>query len=533
MKLSFIGAAHEVTGSATLLEAGGIRMLVDCGLEQGHDIYENCELPVAPADIDCVLLTHAHIDHSGKIPYLVSKGFKGKIYATEATRRLCRIMLLDSAHIQELEAEWRNRKASRSGEPPYTPLYTAADAERAVSLIRSTGYDTPLEIARGVEIRFIDAGHLLGSASIEVSVNEGGKETVILFSGDIGNENIPLIRDPQKPERADYVVVESTYGTRLHGERPDYISQFTSILQSTLERGGNLVIPAFAVGRTQEILYLIRIIKERGLIINHASFPVYLDSPLAIEATNLYTDDLSPYYDEETLDLMAAGINPVKFEGLNLSVTSDESRLINHDKTPKIIISASGMCEAGRIRHHLKHNLWRAESTVLFVGYQAEGSLGRIIQEGAKTVKLFGESITVNARIETLNGISGHADQRILLGWLGNLASPPLKVFVNHGSDAVTDEFAAIVRDTLGYTSEAPFCGAEYDLAGGGRLLVPGNSVRIQKKPESGRPSAVFERLLAAVRRLAAVAEKNRGGANKDLSKFASQVSSLADKWDR
>ena len=533
MKLSFIGAAHEVTGSATLLEACGLRMLIDCGLEQGLDIYENCDLPLNPSDIDCVLLTHAHIDHSGKLPYLVSLGFKGAIYTTEATRRLCHIMLLDSAHIQELEAEWRNRKAARSGDKPYTPLYTAKDAERAVSLMRTCGYYKPIEIAPGVTVRFIDAGHLLGSASIEVTVCEGAKETVILFSGDVGNENIPLIRDPHKPERADYVVVESTYGNRLHGERPDYLSQFTSIIQSTLDRGGNLVIPAFAVGRTQEILYLIRIIKERGLVRGHDGFPVFLDSPLAIEATNIFTADLSDYFDEETLTLIREGINPIKFDGLKIAVTSDESRQINFDKTPKIIISASGMCEAGRIRHHLKHNLWRSDSTILFVGYQTEGSLGRIIQDGAESVKLFGETIAVHAKIETLHGVSGHADRRILLEWLGNLKTPPVKVFVNHGNDTVCDEFAATITEQLGYATEAPYSGAEYDLLAGGKLVALGNRVKKVQKAQVSRANAVYERLLASARRLLSVVEKNRGGANKDLAKFTNQIDALADKWDR
>ncbi len=532
MKLSFLGAAHEVTGSSTMVEALGKRILIDCGLEQGPDIYENCDCPENPSEIDCILLTHAHIDHSGKIPHLVANGFRGSIHSTEATEKLCRIMLLDSAHIQELEAEWRNRKAARSGEPPYKPLYTTEDAERTLTLFKSYYYGERVDISEGISARFIDAGHLLGSASVELTIREGGEQTVILFSGDVGNINQPLIRDPQNPEAADYVVIESTYGGRLHGERPDYLGQFTRILRETFERGGNVVIPSFAVGRTQELLYLIRVIKERGLVDNHPDFPVWLDSPLAIEATNIYTDDMAGYYDDETLALLHAGINPIKFPGLNLSVTSNESKLINEDKTPKVIISASGMCEAGRIRHHLKHNLWRSESTVVFVGYQAEGSLGRIIQDGARSVKLFGEQISVRAKIETLVGVSGHADENTLLEWLGNIKKTPRLVFVNHGSDEVCDEFAERITEKLGFPTEAPYNGAIYDLAEGRRIYI-GNTEKIKRAPAARRASSAFARLLAAGQRLMAVIEENREGANRDLSKFASQINSLSDKWKR
>lgn len=532
MKLTFLGAAREVTGSSTLLEACGKNILIDCGLEQGPDIYENCDCPVNPADIDFILLTHAHIDHSGKLPYLVVNGFSGPIYSTEATRRLCGIMLLDSAYIQGLEAEWRNRKAARSGEPPYTPLYTVADVEKTLPLFESCRYEQQVTISDGIVARFLDAGHLLGSASVELTITEGGKSTVLLFSGDLGNVDRPLLRNPTKPKFADYVVIEATYGDRTHGERPDYIGQLTEIIQSTLDRGGNVVIPAFAVGRTQEILYLIRYIKDQRLISGHGDFPVWLDSPLAIEATNIYTDDMTEFFDAETLELVRAGINPVIFPGLMLSVTSDESRKINEDKTPKIIISASGMCEAGRIRHHLKHNLWRRESTVLFVGYQAEGSLGRIIQDGARKVKLFGEQIAVNARIETLRGISAHADLGILLDWLGSLSPAPRRVFVNHCNDEVCEVFAKSVTDKLGFAAEAPYNGAEYDLAAD-RLVVPGNMIKIKKKTGAARSSAAFERLLAEGRRLLEVIERNRGGANKDLAKFANQINALSDKWDR
>jgi metallo-beta-lactamase family protein len=534
MKLTFLGAAHEVTGSCTLIEALGKHILVDCGMEQGEDIYENCELPIAPGDIDAICLTHAHIDHSGKLPAMVSLGYEGPIYATEATARLCGIMLRDSAHIQEFEAQWRNRKAQRSGEEPYEPMYTMADAERTIELFSSYGYGEEIEIFNGITIRFYDAGHLLGSSCILISAEENGKRTSVLFSGDLGNRMRPLIRDPQDPPYADYVVIESTYGDRLHGERPDYISQLTDIMQATFDRGGNVVIPSFAVGRTQELLYLIRIIKERGMIKYHDGFPVYVDSPLAVEATNIYSGEMKDYYDDETLELLAKGINPIHFPDLKLSLTSADSRAINDDYEPKVIISASGMCEAGRIRHHLKHNLWREDSTVLFVGYQTEGTIGRKLLNGTPSVRLFGEEITVNCNIQMIEGISGHADRDMLLSWLANMPKPPKKVFVNHGGDDVCDHFANRVYEELGYFSAAPYSGDVFDLDTG-ECIEKARVVRIPKKSNAARKraNAVFEKLLLAGRRLLSVIEQNRGGANKDLAKFTSQIDALCEKWER
>lgn len=534
MKLTFIGAAHEVTGSCTLISIGTKNILVDCGMEQGIDTYENADLPVLPIDIDAILLTHAHIDHSGKIPAMVASGYNGPIYSTVATHRLCEIMLRDSAHIQEFEAKWRSRKAKRAGEDEYSPIYTMADAEKALSLFESYSYNEEIEISKGVTISFLDAGHLLGSSSIYVKINEGGKETTLLFSGDIGNTARPLIRDPQKPKNADYVIVESTYGDRLHGERPDYETQFTDIIQRTLDRGGNVVIPSFAIGRTQEILYLIRKIKTEGLIKNHGDFPVFIDSPLAIEATEIYASGLTDFYDDETLALLEKGINPITFKGLNLAVTSDDSRAINENMTPKVIISASGMCEAGRIRHHLKHNLWRSESTILFVGYQSEGTLGRRIIDGEKFVNLFGEEIAVRAHIETIAGISGHADKNMILDWLGALEKAPRKVFVNHGGDSVCDDFAASIKASLGYEAVAPFSGDVFDLVSG-ECIEKGIVTRVTPRIANTkkRASVVFERLLTAGRHLMNVIEQNRGGANKDLARFTSQIEALCDKYER
>ena len=533
MKLTFLGAAHEVTGSCTLLEACGKNILIDCGLEQGTDIYENCEIPIAACDIDAVCVTHAHIDHSGKLPYLAALGFKGKIYSTLDTQKLCSIMLRDSAHIQEFEAEWRNRKAKRAGAEEYKPLYTLEDAENALKLFNHYGYNEPAEIFDGIRITFIDAGHLLGSASILFEITENGETKRLIFSGDLGNVDRPLINDPSIPPVADYVVIESTYGDRTHGVRPDYTEQLTEILQETFDRGGNVVIPSFAVGRTQELIYLIRNIKEQGLIKDHANFAVYVDSPLSVEATSIYSSGLTDYYDSETLDLLEQGIDPLRFNGLKLSVTSDDSKLINFDESPKVILSASGMCEAGRIRHHLKHNLWRADSTVLFVGYQAEGTVGRKLVEGETTVKLFGEEINVRARIATLAGISGHADKNMLLDWLSNTKGSVKTVFVNHGNDGVCDSFAKEIEEKFGVEAIAPFSGDKYDLSTG-ECLEKGKIVRIEKKSEGRqRADTIFARLYAAGQRLLSVINKNKDSSNKDISKFADQITALCDKYDK
>ena len=533
MKLTFLGAAHEVTGSCTLLEACGKHILIDCGMEQGADIYENCDLPVPPGEIDAICLTHAHIDHSGKLPAMVARGYKGPIYATEATRRLCNIMLRDSAHIQEFEAEWRNRKAQRAGQPAYVPLYTMQDAEQTLAQFMAYPYDEMVEIFPGIGVRFIDAGHLLGSSSIYIEVNEAGEKRSLLFSGDLGNKNRPLIRDPQLPPDADYVVIESTYGDRLHSERPDYVGQLTAIMQDTFDRGGNVVIPSFAIGRTQELLYLIRIIKEKNLLRGHGNFTVYVDSPLAVEATRIYSAGLTDYYDQETLDLLAKGIDPICFPGLQLSVTADQSKLINEDRTPKVILSASGMCEAGRIRHQLKHNLWRSDSTVLFVGYQSEGTIGRKLIDGASSVRLFGEEIAVNAKIETLAGISGHADRDMLLDWLGSMTKRPMRVFVNHGDDEVCDAFAASVTEKLSFSAVAPFSGDEYDLIAN-ECTAKGVVVKITKVSDGRRrANTIFDKLLAAGKRLLQIIEGSKGLSNKELARFTDQINALCDKYSR
>jgi metallo-beta-lactamase family protein len=488
MKITFIGATHEVTGSCSLLEVGGKHILVDCGMEQGVDIFQNIEIPIAPSDIDAIVVTHAHIDHTGKLPFLVANGYSGPIYSTEATRQLCDIMLRDSAHIQEFEAQWRNRKGKRADEQEYVPLYTTEDVLKTLPLFKTAGYDTEVEIFDGVTISYNDAGHLLGSANVLFRLKEGDLEKTILFSGDLGNTDKPLIRSPQDPPHADYVVCESTYGDRKHPEKPDYVEHLTRIIQDTLDRGGNLVVPAFAVGRTQELLYYIRIIKEEGLIKGHDGFPVIVDSPLAVEATNIYSTEMYEYYDDEALELLRAGINPVTFPDLKVSVSSDESKAINADLTPKIIISASGMCEAGRIRHHLKHNLWRPECTILFVGYQSPGTVGGKLLDGEKEVKLFGETIAVKAEILRIDSFSSHADEPHLLEWVKK-TKPGTRVFINHGEDEVTEKFAMEVAKETGKPAVAPYSGEIWDLAGD-ELIHRANVIPvIRKNAQEGHSS--------------------------------------------
>lgn len=531
MRLIFIGADHEVTGSCHVLEVCGRYILVDCGMEQGTDDFETAELPMNIADIDYVLLTHAHIDHSGMLPLLYARGFRGDVIATPATVDLCDIMLKDSAHIQMTEAEWKNRKGQRAGKEPVVPIYDMNDAEGVLEHFVSCDYDKVMDLCEGVKVKFSDAGHLLGSASIEVWINEDGEERKIVFSGDIGNLNRPIIKDPSYINDADYVVMESTYGDRYHNVDVDYVSELAGICQRTFDRGGNVVIPAFAVGRTQEMLYYFRKIKEEGLVKGH-SFEVYVDSPLAVEATQIFNENIAECFDEEAMELVRNGINPLRFPGLTLSVTSNDSIAINSDNKPKVIISASGMCEAGRIRHHLKHNLWRKECTVVFVGYQANGTLGRILLEGASEVKLFGEPIEVMAEIVKLEGVSGHADKAGLIKWITSFDNRLKQVFVVHGEDEVSTGFAKCLCDEYGLNAVAPYSGAEFDMISG-RFVKEGERILKAKKPVQRKANDVFERLLAAGRRLLTVIKHNEGGANKDLAKFADQINSMCDKWDR
>ena len=529
MKLMFIGADHEVTGSCHYLEAAGLKILVDCGMKQGVDYFENAELPVSYSEINYVLLTHAHIDHAGMLPFIYARGFRGEIITTEATADLCNIMLKDSAHIQESEAEWKNRKARRAGRQEEVPLYEMNDAVGVLKQFSPCNYDEIIKLEEGLTIRFTDVGHLLGSASIEVWITENDISKKIVFSGDIGNKNKPLIRDPQYIQNADYVVMECTYGDRLHGRIPDHVSILADIVQRTLDRGGNVVIPAFAVGRTQELLYMFRIIKAEHMVKGHDGFEVYVDSPLAVEATNVFKDNLADCYDEETKALVTQGINPISFAGLKLSITSAESRDINFDTKPKVIISAAGMCDAGRIRHHLKHNLWRRECAIVFVGYQAEGSLGRALLEGAKSVKLFGEEIAVNARIVNFKGLSSHADRDHLLAWARHYAPKPRHTFVVHGEASVTEIFAQHLRDA-GLAAHAAEYEEVYDLAND-RMLAAG--VPLPPKPVSAGGSPAYRKLESAGQDLLDAIRHNKGGTNKDLAQFEKELLALIQKWDR
>ena len=466
MKMIFLGADHEVTGSCHYIEVGGKHILVDYGMEQGVNVFENAPLPVDDALIDYVFLTHAHVDHSGLLPLLYARGFRGQVFMTEATADLCSIMLRDCAHIQMMESEWKKRKAKRSENVAVAePLYTMEDAEGIIKRIVPCHYNTMVEVCEGVKIRFTDIGHLLGSSSIEVWLTEDGKAKKVVFSGDIGNKDQPILKAPIKTEEADYVVMESTYGDRLHsGGHPDYVKELASILKETFDRGGNVVIPSFAVGRTQELLYFLRKIKVDRLVKGHENFPVYVDSPLAVEATEIFQENRMECFDKDALELVKEGINPIAFAGLKLTITSDESKEINFNETPKVIISASGMCEAGRIRHHLKHNLWRPECTILFVGYQAVGTLGRVLVEGVDEVKLFGEPIQVRAQIKKLVGMSGHADKDGLIDWINGFKEKPRRVFVVHGEDSVCTSFAECLKVEYGYHTYAPYSGTVFNL---------------------------------------------------------------------
>ena len=534
MKLTFFGAARAVTGSCHCVECGGKKILVDCGLQQGRDERDNQELDFAAGYIDAVVVTHAHIDHSGRIPLLVKQGFTGNIYCTRLTGQLLSIMLRDSAHIQESDAQWQNQKGKRAGEEPVEPLYTVHDAEEAVKRIVTCEYGTTLQIADGVKVRFVDAGHLLGSASVEMWLTEGDDTRKVVFSGDIGNRDQPIIRDPQYIRDADYVLTESTYGDRLHDmdKDPDYTADLAAIIDETLGNGGNVIIPSFAVGRTQELLYFIREIKDARMVKSDPDFPVYIDSPLAKKATTIFTGDLRGYLDEEALELVQDGTHMFNFTNLRMTETSEESKMLNMDSTPKVIISASGMCDAGRIRHHLKHNLWRPECTVVFVGYQGEGTLGRALLEGVKSVKLFGEEIAVHAKIVNFQGLSSHADRDHLISWIQSIQAPkPQHVFVVHGDREVAPFFAKTVQ-SLGFTAHAPQYTEVYDLIAD-KVTEPGYLPERKARTTGGmRASAAYERLVAVGNMLMESIKRSRGRDNKSLARFADQLRQLLEKWE-
>ena len=473
MKITFLGATRTVTGSNYLIEAAGKKFLVDCGMWQGKAELEEenyQEFEFDPKEIDFMLLTHAHIDHSGRIPKLYKEGYRNKIYAHKATCDLCALMLPDSGHIQEQESEWKNRKRIRKGEEPREPLYTAEEALRCLEIFQPVKYDEIIDITPEIHARFNDAGHMLGSSIIELWVEENGKRIKTVFTGDLGNNDIPLLNEPTMIEDTDFLVMESTYGSRLHMRNDNKAEDFLNIVAETLDNGGTVVIPSFAVGRTQEILYEIDKLKDirkdeefRKKYKTLMKTPVYVDSPLAISATEVFKENMD-LFDEETQKEISKGENPLEFPGLKFTRTAEESKALNEDPTPSIIISASGMCEVGRIKHHLKHNLWNPKNTILFVGYQAPGTLGYNIVNGAKTVKIFGEEIAVNARIEYIEGYSGHADQEGLMNFIYSFIQKPKHIFLVHGEE----ESQEVLKSKIDEETKLPVTianfGETYDL---------------------------------------------------------------------
>ncbi len=459
MNITFYGAAKMVTGSCHLVEIGNKKFLIDCGMFQGKttDQMLNYEdFPFNVNDIDFVILTHAHIDHSGRIPKLYKQGFKGVIYTTNATLDLCSIMLADSGHIQEKEMEWVNKKRKRAGKKENEPMYTAQDGIDSLQLFKGIDYNELVVIDENISFRLVDAGHMLGSAVVEIFVKEDGETKKLVFSGDLGNTNMPIINDPTYIEGADYLVMESTYGDRLHGEITDQSNMLISTMIETYERGGNLIIPSFAVGRTQEILYEInKYASMEGYEEKLRQIPVYVDSPLAVSATQIFEQN-PEYYDEDALNYLLRGDNPLEFKNLHLVQSTEESKALNEDKTPKVIISASGMCEVGRIKHHLKHNLYRPECTVLFVGFQAEGTLGKKIMSGERIVKIFGEDIAVNAEVKYLDAFSGHADKAGLLNWIDKMEKKPENIFLVHGEYGAQQALKSEIIDRYNINTVIP-----------------------------------------------------------------------------
>lgn len=494
MKVTFLGATKTVTGSNFLVEGAGRKFLVDCGLYQGSDKEElkNAEpFPFDVNEIDFMLLTHAHIDHSGRIPKLYKDGYRNPIYTTNATCDLCAIMLPDSGHIQETEAEWKNRKRIRRGELPIDPIYDAETAAKCLELFKGEPYDQIIELDDNIHIRFNDAGHMLGSSTIEIWIKENGENKKIVFSGDLGNNDIPLLSEPTMIEDADFLVMESTYGNRKHIRNDNKAELFIDIVTDTLKKGGIVVIPSFAVGRTQEILYELNKIKDSNLDTPEfekkyeilMKTPVYVDSPLAISATEVFKENMN-LFDEETQELIKRGDNPLEFNGLQFTKTVEESKALNESNESSIIISASGMCEVGRIKHHLKHTIWNPKNTILFVGYQAQGTLGRKIVDGAKTIKLFGEEIAVNARVEYIEGYSGHADQDGLLNFVYSFIKKPEHIFLVHGEEEGQKVLRDLIHETTDLPVTIPGYGETYDLSEKVKLT---DMIRNDKSKEYGK----------------------------------------------
>ena len=471
MKIKFCGAASGVTGSCHLISTENHKILLDCGQFQGGKQMEALNeepFPFEPSEIECVILSHAHIDHCGRLPLLVKRGFRGRIYCTDATADLLDVMLKDSGFIHEKEAEWQNRKNERAGRKPVEPLYTLKDSEETLKLVSPVMYDQLFELNDAMKIVFNDAGHILGSAITELWVTEGERITKVVFSGDLGVMDRPILRDPTIIKKADCVIMESTYGNRLHPENSTSISELLDIVLKTIRRGGTVVIPSFAVGRTQELIYEFNRFYERKpeLRAELDKITVYIDSPMATTATEVFRKN-AQVFDEETKAYILKGDNPLDFPNLRFTRSTAESQALNADSKPKVIISASGMCEAGRIRHHLKHNLWDPNSSVVFVGYQAEGTLGRLLVNGIRDVALFGEAIHVNAEIYNLEGFSGHADRNGLISWLKGFRRKPSQLFLVHGEEESKMELADTIRKETGMEPTVITQVSEFEIVNG------------------------------------------------------------------
>ena len=502
MKINFLGAAQAVTGSCYILETGGHRFSVDCGMHQGNSEIEKRNLNLdgyRPSELDFILVTHAHIDHIGLLPRIVAEGFKGKIYATPPTRDLMQILLLDSAHIQEMEAEQRQRRGQRRGnkvpQPPYSagerrvkgpaqpqavsserrssmldqPLYDTADAMATFPLIQVIDYNKPFEPAPGIRVTYRDAGHILGSAFIEIEYTEEGKPTKVIFSGDLGRPGQLILPDPSTGGRADYVFLESTYGDRNHKSAETSRDELATAIAYSYKNGEKVIIPAFAVERTQQILYTLFLLREEGRL--PADMPVYLDSPLAIQATEIFRKH-PDYFDDKTQALLKQGKNPLALPNLRFSETAEESRAINNEAGPAIVISASGMANAGRIRHHLRHNLWRKGASIVFCGYQGEGTPGRKIVDGAKSITIFGEEIAIAAKIFTIGGFSAHAGQAEIMQWLKTFDGKDTKVILIHGEVRALNTLSLLIHDQLGMEVHVPTYLEELTLEPG-KTMVP------------------------------------------------------------
>jgi len=490
MKITFLGAARTVTGSCYVLECEQARFAIDCGMHQGNRVIEARNWDengmYRPESLDFILMTHAHIDHSGLLPRLVAKGFKGPVYTTAPTKDLLGIMLEDSARIQEVDAQWRSTKKLRAGDPPVEPLYTVEQAQAAIKQLTVKEYNQDFEPAPGIRVAFNDAGHILGSAFIELWVREGEEETKLVFSGDLGRPNQLLVRNPQTVDTADFLFLESTYGSRNHKNESQSREELAEAIAYSVERGEKVIIPAFAVERTQELLYSFYLLRQEGKL--PEDLPVYVDSPLAIKATQIFRRHWD-YYDQKTKELVKNGENPLELPNLRFTLTAEESRAINTTPGPAIVIAGSGMANAGRVKHHLRHNIWKPGASIVFVGFQAEGTPGRRIVDGAKTIRILGEELSVKAKVFTIGGFSGHAGQSQILDWLSNFHNPDVQVYLVHGEHSGQKVLAELIRERFKLSVHIPDYLDECLLEKGGRF-------ELTSRPSLAAPRIDWEYLL-------------------------------------